>query len=156
MTEPTLTQSERAIKLADRDLIAAAGGIAAVAAHFLFQSTSLVGRWHSVTEPKFMPSPRRQDLEDLVGPVATRAAALRQGFTLVKLPEGGTPSAHDLHTTIAQHSRCANEVTSELVADLADGVIDPAETARGIAKCDASIEQLIALRTFLQQIAETA
>lgn len=159
MTAPGLSPIERAIKLADRDLIDASGKTLAVAAHFDV-SASLVGRWNNLNDDLFISAARRVELEDATRDVPghphfTRAMAKRQGFTLVKLPDGSVPSGGDLHKAIAAHSRCANDVTSELIADLADGVIDPGEAARGIAKCDAAIEQVIALRTFLQQIVET-
>ncbi len=158
MTAPGLSPIERAIKLADRDLIDAAGKTVAVSAHFGV-SPQLVGRWNNLNDELFISAERRVDLEDATRgvpghPHFTRAMAKRQGFALVKLPDGETPTSDNLLAAIADQARAANAVTSGMLDALADQLVTAAEARREMDNCFLAAERAMRLHALLSQIAE--
>jgi len=158
MMDAVLSKAERGIKLADRDLIAAAGGIEAVAAHFDV-SVALVGHWHNLNSPKFISAVRRQDLEDqtrdVAGhPIFTRAQAKRQGFALVKLPAVDIPAGRDLHDLLGDSIREASELHGAAVDAWRDRRIEPRE-ADGVRRhAIAAAEAHLRLAAILEQLVE--
>jgi hypothetical protein len=158
MSEPILSQAERGIKLADRDLIAAAGGIAAVAAHFNV-STGLVGQWNNLNDLKFMSAARRQELEDITRdvpghPVFTRAQAKRQGYALVKLPSVDIPAGSSLHDLLGDSIRDAGALHGSVVEAWRDQKIEPHEVDRVRRDAIAAAEAHLRLAAILEQMVE--
>ena len=158
MMEGTLSKSERGIKLADRDLISAAGGIEAVAAHFDV-SVALVGQWHNLNSPKFMSASRRQDLEDVTRdvaghPIFTRAQAKRQGFVLVKLPVVDLPAGRDLHDLLGDSIREASDLHGAAVDAWRDRKIEAHEADDVRRHSIAAAEAHLRLAALLEQLVE--
>lgn len=154
----TLTSDEKAIKLADRSLITAAGKIEAVAA-YLGVGKTIVGEWQALDNARFMPAPCRQKLEDATRgvadhPVATRAAAQRQGFALVRLPGGELPSAATVFAVLAESMRDAGAVHTLVIEALRDGVITKAEAETLLPKALENAEEAMRLFCLIKQIAE--
>jgi len=158
MSGPVLSESERAIKLADRDLIAAAGGIAAVAAHFNV-STGLVGQFNNMNDPKFMSAARRQELEDITRdipghPVFTRASAKRHGYALVKLPSAALPDGAGLHDLLGDSIRDASALHGNVVEAWRDRRIEPCEADAVRRLAIEAAEAHLRLAAILEQMVE--
>jgi len=116
------------IKAAQRDLIAAAGGIERVAAMVGF-SKSHVGRWNNSDSPDLMPLDAVWSLEAETGmALVTSALAEISGRRVVEPTEDRT-NAGDIMRGHLAFCEKATEAMASMAAALADGKITPAEAA---------------------------
>lgn len=114
------------IKAAQRDLIAAAGGIERVAG-IVGYSKSQVGRWNHADSPDLMPLDAVWTLEAETGaPLLTSALAELSGR---RLSDPGTDegAAADIMRGYAELCSKAGEMMATMAAALSDGRITPAE-----------------------------
>lgn len=114
------------IKAAQRDLIAAAGGIERVAA-MVGYSKSQVGRWNHGDSPDLMPLDAVWMLEGETDmPLVTGALAELSGRRLSD-PNEAEARAADIMRSHARLSAKMGEALSAMAEALADGRITPAE-----------------------------
>jgi len=154
------TPDDQALKAASKALVKAVGGIEA-AEGFCRSSFRRLSEYGVPDNDCFMPIDVVRDLEsvahDTVGyPQVTRFLARQAGGVFVALPRRTGGSVADLHAAVARHSRKAGDVTSEMIEDLGDGVVEPAEAERAMAKIMDAVEELMSLHATLTQIAENA
>lgn len=114
------------MKAAQRDLIAAAGGIERVAG-IVGYSKSNVGRWNHGDSPDLMPIDAVWMLEAETGtPLVTAALAELSGRRLTD-PRAEDEAAADIMRGYADLCGKASELMATMAAALADGRITPAE-----------------------------
>ncbi|EKF17091.1 phage regulatory CII family protein [Nitratireductor pacificus] len=114
------------IKAAQRDLIAAAGGIER-GAQIVDYSKSVVGRWYNGDSPDLMALDALWTLEAETGmPVMTTALAELSGRRLSD-PQDAADAAADIMRGYAELCSKASEMMATMAAALADGKITPAE-----------------------------
>lgn len=116
------------VKAAQRDMIAAAGGIERVA-EIVGYSKSTVGRWNNGDSPDLMPLDALWALETETGmPVMTTALAELSGRRLSDPKEVADAEA-DIMRGYAGLCSKAGEMMSTMAEAMADGKITPAEAA---------------------------
>ncbi|WP_265518940.1 hypothetical protein [Nitratireductor luteus] len=114
------------IKAAQRDLVAAAGGIERVAG-IVGYGKSTVGRWNNGDNPDLMPLDAVWTLElEANAPLVTSALAELGGRRLTAT-ESETDAAADIIRGHAEVCRKASEMMATMAAALTDGRITPAE-----------------------------
>jgi hypothetical protein len=154
----TNTPDDQALKAVSKALVRAVGGVEAAAA-FCRSTARRLSEYGIADTDCFMPVDVVRDLEAVahgtVGyPQVTRFLARQAGGVFVPLPTVPGCSIAALHAAVARHSLKAADVTSEMVADLGDGVVDGVERERAMAKIMDAVEELMSLHATLAQIGE--
>jgi hypothetical protein len=148
----TLSSDEKEIKLADCKLVEAAGGLVA-AGLLLGMSKSTLHELLQLDCGKFIRAVHRQKLEDVTRqPHFTRYSAERQGYVLVRLPEGDVPTGATFHTALSDHCRTAAELTAEMVEALHDMRVELREAEAAHPKCIAVAQAAMRLARMMEQI----
>lgn len=132
------------IKAAQRDLIAAAGGIER-AADICSYGKSTVGRWSKIDQPEIMPADAVEALEAETGLRLWTAAWLRERGLRLADEEAGA-AGNCLATEMATLGGAFGALFTEWSAIAADGHATPAEAdgllRRHLPEIDAAVDRL--------------
>lgn len=141
MTAANADQRHYRIKAAQRDLIAACGGIQR-SAEIVDFSDAQVGRWNNGAQPDMMPVHVALALEGECGmPLVTSAMASLNNRRLAD-PDGAVEAANSVMRSYTDVVRQIGEVMTAAALHLSDGQITPAE-ANEQDKLMAQLERLV-------------
>jgi len=130
---PNANASHFRLKAAQRDLIAAAGGIER-AAEIASYGKSTVGRWSNTDSPEIMPVDAALRLEEETGRYDfTAALAAARGRKLASL-ESDAAEAGDIMARFSDVMQRVGELAASAAVAFADGKITPTEATTMIDK----------------------
>jgi hypothetical protein len=161
MTERMVQHDPRrqALKEATGELIAAIGGQERAAEHSRrVKSQQSFSNFATKNVDAFIPIDAVMDLEArTVGapgwPHVTRELCARAGGTFIAMP-AALPGSSEAHLRLAELTKEFSDVSSGMLAALADGKLDAADVRRGalVAEADELVAKAAELRALLERI----
>jgi hypothetical protein len=145
-------------KGAFKQIIQGVGGLEA-AEGFCRVGKTMLARYYDPRIDEHAPLDVIADLEPLTRgragyPQVTRMLALRQGFALVELPQVDIPDCKALHAALSASMQKSAALHAEMVAAMADGILEPDEGER-IAKLSMELaEESLRTNALAKRIAE--
>jgi len=149
------TAEDQQLKAVTRKLIAGVGGVEAAETYCRVGKSQLSDYARPDTDA-FMPVDVLKDLEAVAHgipcfPPVTRFLARVQGFALVKLPDAAVTSG-EVHLQLAELAKESNDVITETLRALADGVITKLEARSLMVACLHGAERFMQFQALLEQL----
>jgi hypothetical protein len=149
------TPDKQKAKAVTKALVKGVGGVE-TAETFCRPNSRRLSEYGLADTDTFIPLDAIMDLQDCAHhlpdyPPLTRFLATRDGFALVKLPEGGSVTQQSLVGALADASREHSDVANGLLEALRNGAVAPDEAARLQRECIESAEAAMRLHALLGQ-----